>query len=103
MSALRSALGDLGAAVPETDAHDDEFLRSHRRDIDLDVQPPERDLVRRVQSLVDAHLVGVLALEPHEPSVFPDAIEEAPDRALERLPQPEVVGLEDRPTDALLD
>src|SRR3989442_8477947 len=39
MSALQSALGNLGAAVPEPDAHDDEFRRPDWRDLDLDVQP----------------------------------------------------------------
>src|SRR4051812_33295385 len=99
----RSGLGDVGAAVPDPDADDDELGGVDRLDADLDVEPSELAGGRRVQDLVDAHEERVLRGRAEQGPVAPGAGEELSDRALQRLPQREVVGLEDAAPDADLD
>src|SRR5262249_11550264 len=92
-----SAFHDLGATVPKTEAPDDECGPPARRHADLDVEPALCRLEGRIQALVDAHLVRLLARLTGEPAVLPDAVQKLADGSLEALPEWPVVRLEHRP------
>src|SRR5262245_33578271 len=96
-------LSDVRAARELGETEDDELRRLHRRDPDLADDLPAIDDVRGIRLGVALHVEGLLRSRPEQRAVPPDTQEERVDRALDPLPEVEVVRLEDDPLGALED
>src|ERR671919_633247 len=98
-----SQLLHVGAAVEQADADDDKFSWAHRRDLDLDVQIALVARRRRIERFVDAHAERLFLRCPEQGASAPLLAQESGDYAVQRFPQTEVVRLEHRPSNPVLD
>src|SRR5437773_12078478 len=99
---VSAALLEGRAAVPDPDAHHDEFSRVGGPHADLDVQAAQHPLALGIEGFVDPYVEGVLWRGPAECAVLVGLEQEVADGAPQPCPQLRIVGSEDRGADPAL-